>query len=256
MREIPLRFRRLTQPEPAGEPEKDYEQVNLLSLLFRQTRADLFISSRLWSSLMSTYLKDPRSQVKQTSKARSSEQSNVKRGLAHPGMTVKNFTKGLRVIRPLQIKFKLLLELRDGVTIKATVNYDQDKLFSVFNNKEAPDNHNFLRELWDNVYTVLGFTEASWKTAVTKYLDNPINGYDGRRNIKSSERSNLRRGLACPNMTIENFTKAIRVLDPSKITLEMHLQLDSGAWSKHVAIMEGSSFANSIFDEEDSNGNA
>lgn len=256
MREIPLRFRRLTRPEPAGEPEKDYEQVNLLSLLFRRTQRDLFLSSRLWSSLMSAYLKDPRSQIKQTSKARSSEQSNVKRGLAHPGMTVKNFTKGLRVIRPLQINFRLILELRDEVTVRSTVHYDQDKLFSVFNNKEAPDNHNFLRDLWDNVYNVLGFSEATWKISVTKYLDNPINGYDGRRNIKSSERSNLRRGLACPNMTIENFTKAIRVLDPNKITLEMDLQLDSGKWSSHSAVMEGTSFAKSIFDEEDSNGNA
>lgn len=256
MDKIPLRVSFLVRPELAGEPEKDYGQVNLLSLLYRQIKAELFINSKKMNDLMKVYLKDPRNQIKQTSKARSSEQSNVKRGLAHPGMTVKNFTKGLRVIRPLQVKFKLLLELRDEVTVRATANYDQDKLFSVFSNKEAPDNHNFLRELWDNVYAVLGFSEASWKVAVTKYLDNPMNGYDERKNIKSSERSNLRRGLACPNMTIENFTKAIRVLDPAMISLEMSIQLDSGAWASTTAVMEGSSFAQSVFDEEDNNGYA
>lgn len=256
MREIPLRFRRLTQPEPAGEPEQVYEQVNLLALLFRQAKADLFISSRLWSTLMSTYLKDPRSQIKQTSKSRSSEQSNLKRGLTHPGMTVKNFTKGLRVVRPKQIIFRLELEMRNGVQVTYDIGYSQDKLFSVFHNRDQPDNHNFLRTLWDMIYDSFGYTEASWKKAVTDYLDNPANGYDERRNIKSSERSNLRRGLLCSNMTIENFTKALRVIDPATITLTMELRLDSDAWSKHTVMMEGASLALSPFDEEDSNGNA
>lgn len=253
---IPLRFRNVTKPEPAGEPEQTYEHVNLLALMFRQIKSDLFLSSRLWTSLMNVYLKDPRSQVKQTSKARSSEQSNLKRGLTHPGMTVKNFTKALRVIRPKEVKFKVLLEFHDEAVLEARVTYDQDKLFSSFNNKENPDNHNFLRMIWDHIYFILEHTESSWKKAVTEYLDNPANGYDDRRNIKSSERSNLRRGLACANMTIENFTKALRVLDPARIVFEMELQVDSGAWTKHTVMMEGSSLAHSPFDEDDGYGHA
>lgn len=253
---IPLRFRDANKPEPAGEPEQSYEHVNLLALLFRQMKADLFLSSRKMAALMPHYLKDPRCQIKQTSKARSSEQSNLKRGLAHPGMTVKNFTKSLRVIRPKKIVFSITLEMRDGTKPEYFVNYDQDKLFSFFHNREAPNNHNFLRELWDMIYESFGFTEASWKKAVTEYLDNPINGYDDRRNIKSSERSNLRRGLLCSNMTIENFTKALRIIDPAKIMFTMELQLDSDAWTQHTVTMEGSSLALSPFDEEDSNGNA
>lgn len=256
MGHIPLRFRNANKPEPAGEPEQSYEHVNLLALLFRQMKADLFLSSRKMATLMPHYLKDPRCQIKQTSKARSSEQSNLKRGLAHPGMTVKNFTKSLRVIRPKQVIFRLELEMRTGIQLTYDVSYDQDKLFSFFHNREAPDNHNFLRILWDMIYDSFGYTEATWKKAVTEYLDNPINGYDDRRNIKSSERSNLRRGLLCSNMTIENFTKALRIIDPAKISLTLELQLDSDAWTKHTVTMDGASLAFSPFDEEDSNGNA
>lgn len=205
---------------------------------------------------MPFYLKDPRCRVKQTSKSRSSEQSNLKRGLAHPGMTVKNFTKGLRVIRPLQINFKLDLEMRDGKTRSYQVNYDQDKLFSYFHNREAPDNHNFLRMLWDLIYQSFGYTEATWKKAVTRYLDNPSNNYDGRKNIKSSERSNLQRGLSCANMTIENFTKGLRIIDPAKITITLELEVNQDAWKVFSGVMDGASLAHSPFDEEDNNGNA
>lgn len=256
MRPTPLRYKNVHNPEPAGEPERDYDQVNLLALLYRRMKNELFLIPRRMSSMLVVYLKDPRSGIKQTSKARSSEQSNLKRGLSRPGMTVKNFTKALRVIRPLSIKFTFELELPNDVKIKSVVTYSQDKLFSVFNNKTQSFNYNFLREIWDHVYLLMDFTDATWKQAVTRHLDKPESGYADKRNLKSSERSNLKRGLECANMTIENFTKALLIIEPVMIRLKVDLQLDDESHSTHMAEMEGTSFANSIFDEEDCDGNA
>ncbi|EJO2543928.1 hypothetical protein NRE35_004294 [Salmonella enterica] len=250
MRQIPLRLRHLIKPKPAGEPEREFGNINLLALLFRETKHQLFLTSAKMAGLMIVYLKDPRSQIKQTSKARSSEQSNLKRGLSTPGMTVKNFTKGLRVIRPLHVKFSLTLEFRDGRVEDFVVEYTQDKLFSVFSNKEGCTNYNFLRLLWDQVFERLGFNEDTWKKAVGDYLDDPANGYDDKKNVRSSERSNLRRGLACPNMTIENFTKALRVINPTMATLGMDLKHESGKWTHHSAKLRGSSLASSPFEKE------
>lgn len=250
MRQIPLRLRHLIKPKPAGEPEREYGNINLLALLYRETKHQLFLSASKMAGLMIVYLKDPRCQIKQTSKARSSEQSNLKRGLSTPGMTVKNFTKGIRVIRPLHVKFSLALEFRDGRLEEFFVSYTQDKLFSVFNNKEGNDNHNFLRSLWDQIFERLEFTDETWKKAVGDYLDDPVNGYEDKKNVRSSERSNLRRGLNCPNMTIENFTKALRVINPTMTTLGMELQHESEAWSRHEAKMRGSSLASSPFEKE------
>ena len=231
----------------------DLEHTNLLALLFRVTKQLVVVTSKQWTDWLRGYVRDPRVGVKQTSKARSSEESNLRRGLTNPGMTVKNFTRALRVFRPRHITFTLYMKLRNWTDKSYTVEYTEDKLFSRFHNKDCPDNHNFLRMLWDKIYADLGFTEEGWKKMVTDHLDQ-INPED-KQNLKSSERSNLRRGLSCANMTIRIFTKALCVINPEEITLEMSMQLLSGSRTTTRAVMEGNSLLSSPFDEDDDNGN-
>lgn len=250
MRPIPLKFHHdLKIKKPAGEPILDYDKMNLLTLLWRTINHQLFMESKGDSARMIVYLKDPRSGIKQTSKARSSEQSNLKRGLASSGMTVKNFTKGLRTIRPSEIIFKLTLEMSDGRVEHFECRYDDDKLFSNFSNKSSPNNFNFLRILWDQIYERFGFDEESWRCALTKFLNDPKNGFDdSKTNVKSSERSNLRRGLCCPNMTIENFTKALLAVDPVITTFGVYIHHERLTY--HEIKMRNSSLAASPFDKE------
>lgn len=249
---IPLYAKRLIEDrKKVGEPTPPIESVNLLALMFRRIKEDMNLTSYNMSSMMPKYLKDPRLNIKQTSKARSSEQSNLKRGLSNPGMTVKNFTKALRVIRPKLTRFVLRLQKNNGDVDEFVTEYTEDKLFSHFDNLTQPDNRNFLNELWAAIYQRAKLTEGKWRELVTQHLDDPNNGYDDGRNTKSSERSNLKRGLACPNMTIQNFTKALRVLNPPRIELQIEFEFEDGDWLVHMVEMEGSQLANSPFDEED-----
>lgn len=249
---IPLHLRRLIEAEQQPierEPVDSYSSINLLALLFRNAKSNANYTAKIWADLMRVYVKDPRVGIKQTSKARSSEESNLRRGLSNPGMTVKNFVRGLRVMRPRHTQFRLTLSMRNGEKREYVVEYSDEKLFSKFHNRLYPDNFNFLRMFWDMIYQDLGLTEASWKKLVTKHLDE-INTED-KANQKSSERSNLRRGLNCANMTIRIFTKALCVLNPAEIGLAMTVELPSGGTVTTEVSMEGNSLLSSPFDEED-----
>ena len=129
---LPLRFALgvlLNEPE-----EENISGMNILALMFRQIKGDLNISSRSWSLLMNQYLKDPRNEVLQTSRGRSSERSNLNRGLTNPGLTFKNFMKGLRLLAPQKVTMKLDLEFDNEVTVSTSVNIDEEMLYIPFHN--------------------------------------------------------------------------------------------------------------------------
>lgn len=242
---LPLRFRLSVFNEEMEE--ENIGELNILAMMFRKIKGDLNVSSRVWSSLMNRYLKDPRNQVLQTSRGRSSERSNVNRGLANPGMTFSNFIKGIRLFNPEEFVFNLEIELPDDITIRKMVKVNQDMLYTEYHNKKFPDRQNLLATIFRDIKNILDVNEAKWRTLMTQYLDNPQNGFlidDLKKGGKrSSERSNLTRGLSNPDMSIKVFTKGIKVFNPISVTLSCNLLFHDGRFTKHVITVSGTALS-------------
>ena len=247
---LPLRFALgvlLNEPE-----EENISGMNILALMFRQIKGDLNISSRSWSLLMNQYLKDPRNEVLQTSRGRSSERSNLNRGLTNPGLTFKNFMKGLRLLAPQKVTMKLDLEFDNEVTVSTSVNIDEEMLYMPFHNEKYPDRQNFLATMFRNIKNTLEINDEQWRKLMSAYLNNPLNGFVETKELKggakssvvnggkrSSERSNLTRGLSNPDMSIKVFTKGLKVLNPKQIYFKVRLEYSGGRSSPHFIRVAG-----------------
>lgn len=247
---LPLRFAlgvHLNEPE-----EENLSGMNILALMFRQIKGDLNISSRTWSLMMNNYLKDPRNEVLQTSRGRSSERSNLNRGLANPGLTFKNFMKGLRLLGPQKVTLKLDLEFNNGVNVARSVTLDEEQLYLPFHNEKYPDRQNFLATMFRDIKNALNINEEEWRKLMTAYLSNPLNGFvevsEGEDGVvhkttngpkRSSERSNLTRGLSNPDMSIKVFTKGLKVLNPKQIYFKVRLEYSGGRSTSHLIHVAG-----------------
>jgi hypothetical protein len=235
------------------EDDTDVSGLNILALMFRKIKGDLNISSRVWSTMMTRYLKDPRNEVTQTSRGRSSERSNLTRALGAPGMTFKNFVKGIRLLDPKEVQLILELEFPDETRVRHTTTINQEALYMHFHNEKYPERQNVLATMFRAVKNVMGIGEEKWRELMQAYLDNPANGfvelYEAESGVKtkvtdsgkrSSERSNLTRGLGNPDMTIRVFTKGLKVLNPTNIHLTTKLDFGNGRTSSHTVSVVGS----------------
>lgn len=248
----PMRFA-LANELSDDEDDADLSGLNILALMFRKIKGDLNISQRVWSTMMTRYLKDPRNEVTQTSRGRSSERSNLNRALAAPGMTFKNFVKGLRLLDPLEVQLLLELDFPDGSRYFHKTTINQEALYMHFHNERYPDRQNVLATMFRAIKNTMGIGEEKWRELMQAYLDNPMNGFveyhetkegvvtkvtDGSK--RSSERSNLTRGLGNPDMTIRVFTKGLKVINPANIKLTTRLEFVNGRHSTHTVSVLGS----------------
>lgn len=233
---IPLRFRLAEEMRQQAE-HVNQGPLNLTALMFRRIKGDLNINSVLWSSRMNLYLKDPRNDIIQTSRGRSSERSNLNRGLTHPEMTITNFIKGLRVLRPLHVKFMFLLEHVDGSRTVHVEEMSEEDIYTQYHNERFPGRHNVLSKLFTEMKKTLIKDEEDWNNRFKNYLDDPVNGFSGTK--RGSERGNLNRGLSNPNMSIKNFTKGLKVINPARIYFSLEMTFMKDQITIHEVVMDG-----------------
>lgn len=212
--------------------------MNLLSLMFREIRNDLVITPMYWDIRLSQYLKDPRNGVVQTSRGKSTERSNLNRELARQEMTMHNFIRGMRVLRPIHLKFIIMLEHRDGRRTTHVDEIDEIELYTEFHNKNFPDRLNVLHRLFVDIRKASVQDESEWEKKVNAYVNDPMNGFI-ERNRQSTEKSNLNRGIKNPDMSIKVFTKAMKVIDPQCIYFTLELTFPDDKITLHEVRMDG-----------------
>lgn len=230
----PASLRMSTASSLREEDERLRSSANLLALLFRQINADLTIDAKGWSRLMERYLTNELNhyRIPQTSRGRSSERSNLSKGLSVPGMTLLHFMRGLQVINPHAIEWEFILETKNG-EVSAKIDMDQTMLFQEYHNTNYPDRPNPLAIAWRELRSQCLPEKDQWRKAFNAYLANPENGViltggadgQGRRN---SERGNLTKALDNPDMTIKVFSKGIRIINPNSIRSNIKLIMRPG----------------------------
>lgn len=76
-----------------------------LAKLYRRILWDLDIKPEQINTYILKWLDDPRNGIPNNGKARSTERGNLIKDLSKTEMTWKNFVKGIRLLRPLRVKF-------------------------------------------------------------------------------------------------------------------------------------------------------
>ena len=246
---IPARFRKAEELR-RNTVNENTGPMNLLSLMFREIRNDLVITPLFWDTRLNQYLKDPRNQVVQTSRGRSTERSNLNRELARQEMTLHNFIRGMRVLRPINLKFMLLIEHRDKTRTSHVDEINEIDLYTEYHNAKYPHRLNILHRLFLDIKSKVIADEADWENRVNKYVNEPVNGFV-ERNRQSTERSNLNRGIKNPDMSIKVFTKAMKVIDPQCIYFTLELTFPDDRITLHEVRMDGRFLVTSEDDEDD-----
>ena len=85
------------------------ESKGLLTYLFRHILFDLMIDEKKWNRLMKAYLDNPQNRISKRGNKRSSARGNLNKQLVKRNMTIKNFERGLRLLNPKRVIFKLNL---------------------------------------------------------------------------------------------------------------------------------------------------
>lgn len=94
------------------------DRLNAFHRLFLDIKEKSITSQEDWETRFKRYLNDPDNGFHETGRSIGSERSNLNRGLKNPDMSIKIFTKGLKVIDPLRIYFTMeLTHYTDTVTL-------------------------------------------------------------------------------------------------------------------------------------------
>jgi len=80
-----------------------------------------------------------------------------------------------------------------------------------------------LGKLFSVICRDLGVTESLMNDRIQQYINNPVNGVPADNKARSSERGNIMKDLAAPDMTWKKFLKFLRIMTPKHVRFEVHL---------------------------------
>lgn len=86
-----------------------------------------------------------------------------------------------------------------------------------------------LGRLFSVICRDLGIDMCGMDERIKRYIDDPVNGVPADNKARSSERGNIMKDLAAPDMTWKKFLKFIRIMAPRYVRFEVHL-----GWRKHM----------------------
>lgn len=91
-----------------------------------------------------------------------------------------------------------------------------------------------LARLWRGIMSDIEMNQDKMHGMLTRWVNDPYNGIPNDNRVKSTERGNLVKELAQPDITWKVFLKGIRVLAPMSVKFEMHFR-----WSKLSVTVHG-----------------
>lgn len=99
------------------DPRKEIHRANgPLAKLYRRILWDLDIKPEQINALILKWLDDPKNGIPNNGKSRSTERGNIIKDLSKPEMTWKNFVKGIRLLRPLRVRFIVSIDWPANLT--------------------------------------------------------------------------------------------------------------------------------------------
>ena len=221
-----------------------YSATGILSKLFRLLLKDLNITPSHWNKLLNAYLDNPKNQVPPDSKSRSTARGNLRKELKKPDMTVWNFIKAIRFLNPLsftltihcywpdqtQTQYEVVFELyehdqdtesEDGPTQEPDDETPDIQEILRDPNKKIDEAQSTLSRIFRTMLKDRQIRPEALNKLLKQYLNDPLNRIPKTGEARSQARGNLIKELKKPDMTIRNFEKGIKFLNPTQVEFIM-----------------------------------
>lgn len=100
--------------------------------------------------------------------------------------------------------------------------------------KREGESKNILTKLFRRILKDRGITPSRWSQLMNRYLNDPANKIPLEGKKRSSDRNNLNKELARPNMSLNVFMKGLRLLNPVRARITLDLEWHFGITTQHV----------------------
>jgi hypothetical protein len=202
------------------------EAENLLTYLFRRILIDLMITEQKWNQLMKNYLDNPHHRISKSGIKRSSARGNLNKQLIKNDMTIKNFERGLRLLNPRRIIFKLILNFSDDLS-EHWVGYEGNKVLNypisekMFTNQVVEKATGILSMLFRKTLQDLNIRHHNYSRLLNQYVNRFYKNEEKRR--RNNIKNNVRKELEKKDLTFNNFINGLKFLNPDSAKLEVLL---------------------------------
>lgn len=207
----------------ASHDKRIREASGILSRLYRLTLLELAVTPYRWNLLLTNYL-DKLAEVQELSQDRiTNERNNLRKGLNETDMTFSMLTRGLAILNPCKMTFKVELKFDNGVNVISSVDMlspDQDNLGK-------------LSYLYRQLLCIMGKDVDNLEEEIDNYLSNTLVREEVKGRKRGNDKGNLRRELPGSNITWEVFKKGLRILAPTETVISLVLRWNRSKVTTH-----------------------
>lgn len=208
-----------------ASPDKRIREAHgILSRMYRLILWELGITPYKWNLLLINYLDKLTVQHSLTQDRVTNERNNLRKGLSDPDMTFEMLTRGLSVLDPRAMTFKVELHYDDEVKVLSSIDM-------LSPNEEGLGK---LTRVYQNLCGILGKDVNHLETEIDAYLSNGLIREEVKGRKKGNDKGNLRRELPGDAMTWDVFKKGLRVLAPNTTYISVVLKWNRNKSTTHM----------------------
>lgn len=208
-----------------ASPDKRIREAHgILSRMYRLILWELGITPYKWNLLLINYLDKLTVQHSLTQDRVTNERNNLRKGLSDPDMTFEMLTRGLSVLDPREMTFKVELHYDDEVKVLSSIDM-------LSPNEEGLGK---LTRVYQNLCGILGKDVNHLETEIDAYLSNGLIREEVKGRKKGNDKGNLRRELPGDAMTWDVFKKGLRVLAPNTTYISVVLKWNRNKSTTHM----------------------
>jgi hypothetical protein len=199
------------------------EASGILSRLMRLTWLELAVTPYKWNLLLINYLDKLAEEHSMSQDRVTNERNNLRKGLSDPDMTFEMLTRGMQVLNPKEMFFKVELKYDNEVTVVSKV----DML------SEEPDGIGKLTRVYRELCGAMGKDVNNLEPEIDAYLSNSLVREEVKGRKKGNDKGNLRREIPGDSMTWDVFKKGLRVLAPVETLVTVQLRWNRNRVTNH-----------------------
>lgn len=205
---------------------------NILSYLFKKVCIELNINNVTWHRLLDNYVNNPLflkiegmtvKNEQREIKRRASLRSNLDTSLTSHNMTIDNFVKGIRMLKPDTSILRVEIELPKKHVVKEA----SQRIISTSVNlpiyAQETSHGAILATMLKELHDGISPNKEETKLLTELFLTDPCNGISEDKKLKSSASSNLIRSLTSDRLTWTNFQRCLYYLRPFRIKVSLDL---------------------------------
>lgn len=208
-----------------ASPDKRIREAHgILSRMYRLILWELGITPYKWNLLLINYLDKLTVQHSLSQDRVTNERNNLRKGLSDPDMTFEMLTRGLSILDPREMTFKVELHYDDEVKVLSSIDM-------LSPNEEGLGK---LTRVYQNLCGILGKDVNHLETEIDAYLSNGLIREEVKGRKKGNDKGNLRRELPGDAMTWDVFKKGLRVLAPNTTYISVVLKWNRNKSTTHM----------------------